>query len=119
MRKEHRSPTIFPCSIRSCDRSGTTVNDARLSADFYSFFSRQCEREKNREEHQDCQMVIFQTKNTSLGKFCRVLQWEMVVYFMAVWSILPPFGISGGHWVHLVYFSPFWYYVTTTKIWQP
>jgi hypothetical protein len=26
---------------------------------------------------------FFQTKNTSLGKFWRVLQWKMLVYFMA------------------------------------
>jgi hypothetical protein len=47
---------------------------------------------------------FFQTKNPNLGKFCRVLQWKMLVYFIAVSSILRPFGIFCGH---LVYFSCF------------
>jgi hypothetical protein len=51
-------------------------------------------------------MVCFQTKNTNLGKFWRVLQWKMLLYFMAIWSILPQFGIFCGH---LVYFMVSWY----------
>jgi hypothetical protein len=47
-------------------------------------------------------MVCFQTKNTNLGQFWRVLQWKMLVYFMAIWYILWPFGIVYGY---LVYFS--------------
>jgi hypothetical protein len=45
--------------------------------------------------------------------YWRVLQWTMLVYFMAIWSILRPFGIFCGHLVcyiwygHLVYFSRF------------
>jgi hypothetical protein len=35
-----------------------------------------------------CRMVCFQTKITNLGTFCRVLRWKMLVYFMAIWSIL-------------------------------
>jgi hypothetical protein len=46
-------------------------------------------------------MVCFQTKDPNLGKFCRVLQWKMLVYFMAIWSILRLFVIyilwSFGH----------------------
>jgi hypothetical protein len=78
---------------------------------------------------QGCQMVCFQTKNTNLGKFWRVLQWKMLEYFIAIWSIfyrhlvyfvaiwyvLWPFGIFYGY---LVYFPPFWY-VVPRKIWQP
>jgi hypothetical protein len=41
---------------------------------------------------QGCQMVCFQTKNTNLGKFWRVFQWKILVYFMAIWYILWPFG---------------------------
>jgi hypothetical protein len=64
---------------------------------------------------QGCQMVYFQTKNPSLGKFWRVLQWKMgtgifygqfvnfpviwYMYLMALWYILWSFGI----------FTPFWY----------
>jgi hypothetical protein len=46
-------------------------------------------------------MVYFQTKNPNLGKFWRVLQWKMLVYFMTIWSILLPFGLF---YCHLVYF---------------
>jgi hypothetical protein len=35
-----------------------------------------------------------------LGKFRRVLQWNMLVYFSAIWYILWPFG---------VYFVTIWY----------
>jgi hypothetical protein len=43
-----------------------------------------------------CQMVCFQNKNTKLGKLWRVLRWKMLVYFMAIWSILWPSGIFYG-----------------------
>jgi hypothetical protein len=57
-------------------------------------------------------MVCFQTKNPNLGKFWRVLQWKMLVYFMDTWSILRSFvigilltfGIVRGN---LVYFPRF------------
>jgi hypothetical protein len=52
---------------------------------------------------QGCQMVCFLTKNTNLGKFWRVLQWKMLVYFMADWSILRPFGIFCGHLIYFMY----------------
>jgi hypothetical protein len=52
-------------------------------------------------------MAYFQTKNTDLGKFWRVLQWKVLhitcplgpfygylVYFVATWYILWLFGIS-------------------------
>jgi hypothetical protein len=42
-------------------------------------------------QHQGCQMVCFQTKNPNLGKFWRVLQWKILVYFMTIWSILRPY----------------------------
>jgi hypothetical protein len=53
-----------------------------------------------------CQMVRFQTKNTDLGKFWRVLRWKMLVYFMAVWSIIWPSGIFCGF---LVYLTAIWH----------
>jgi hypothetical protein len=37
------------------------------------------------------------------------------VYFTAIGNILWPFGKFCGH---LIYFSPFWYFVPR-KIWQP
>jgi hypothetical protein len=40
-----------------------------------------------------CQMVYFQTKNPTLGKFCRVLQWKMMVS-------LYPFRRVYGHFVY-------------------
>jgi hypothetical protein len=57
---------------------------------------------------QGCQMVCFQTKNPNLGKFWRVFEWKMLVYFRDTWSILRSFVIFYGH---LVYFPPFWYLV--------
>jgi hypothetical protein len=33
-------------------------------------------------------MVYFQTKNPNVGKFWRVSQWKLLVYFMTIWSIL-------------------------------
>jgi hypothetical protein len=44
-------------------------------------------------------MVCFQTKNPNLGKFWRVLQWEMLAYYMDSWSILWSFVIFYGHLV--------------------
>jgi hypothetical protein len=56
-------------------------------------------------QNQGCQMAYFQTKCTNLGTFWKDLQWMMVVYFMAILSILWPFGIFCGH---LVYFMVIW-----------
>jgi hypothetical protein len=55
---------------------------------------------------QGCQMAYFQTNNSNLGKFFRVLQWKMLVYFMSIWSILWSFGLFYGH---LVYLLAIWY----------
>jgi hypothetical protein len=61
-------------------------------------------------------MAYFETKKSNLGKFCRVLQWKKLVYFMAIWSILLPFGLFwytlwtlGIDCCHLVYFMVIWY----------
>jgi hypothetical protein len=43
-------------------------------------------------------MVCFQTKNPNLGKFLRVLQWKMMVYFMDTLSILRSFVIFMDIW---------------------
>jgi hypothetical protein len=64
-------------------------------------------------------MAYFQIKNLNLGKLSKVLQWKMIVYFMAIWSIychlvyfvviryiLSPIGIFCGY---LVYFVANWY----------
>jgi hypothetical protein len=66
-------------------------------------------------------MVCFQTKNPNSGKFWRALEWKMLVYFMAIWNILRPFGIFYDHWVMWKYdvFSPFWYTYSVNNIWQP
>jgi hypothetical protein len=50
-------------------------------------------------KHQGCQMVCFQTKNANLGKFWKVLQWKMLVYFMDTWYILWSFVIFYGRLV--------------------
>jgi hypothetical protein len=54
-------------------------------------------------------MVYFQTKNPNFGKIWNFLQWEMLVSFMTIRSILRPFGIFLGH---LVYFMFIWYIFT-------
>jgi hypothetical protein len=36
-------------------------------------------------------MAYFQTQNPYLGKFSRVLQWKMLAYFIAIWSIVRSF----------------------------
>jgi hypothetical protein len=51
---------------------------------------------------QGCQMVYFQTKNPNLGKFWRVFQWNVLVYFKSVHSFAVYYG-------HLVYFLVIWY----------
>jgi hypothetical protein len=58
-------------------------------------------------------MEYFQTKNPILGKFWRVLQWRMLVYFMAIWYILWLFGIFYGY---LVYFMAIWYILWLFRI---
>jgi hypothetical protein len=68
-------------------------------------------------------MAYFQTQNRNLGKFWRNLQWKMLVYFMAIWSIIRTFGIPilwlfGRFYGSLLNFFPFWY-VVSRKIWQP
>jgi hypothetical protein len=44
---------------------------------------------------------IFKPKNPNLGKFYRVLLWKMISY-MAIWSLLLPFGIFCCHLVYFV-----------------
>jgi hypothetical protein len=60
---------------------------------------------------QGCQTFYFHTKNRDLGILWRVLEWEMLVYFIdnfeyftAIWKVLWQFGKVCGH---LVYFSRF------------
>jgi hypothetical protein len=57
-------------------------------------------------QNQGCQMVCFQTKNPNLGKFWRALDWQMFIYFMAIWYMLWIFGIF---YDHLVYFVFIWH----------
>jgi hypothetical protein len=47
-------------------------------------------------------MAYFKTQNPNLGKFRRVLQSKMPVYFMAIWSILRPFCIFCGRLAHFM-----------------
>jgi hypothetical protein len=49
---------------------------------------------------------VFKPKITNLGKFCRVLLWKILVYFITIWSILRPLYIFYGH---LVYFVVIWH----------
>jgi hypothetical protein len=48
---------------------------------------------------------VFKPKNQNLGKFCSVLLWKILVYFMTIWSMLWPLEIFFDH---LVYFVLIW-----------
>jgi hypothetical protein len=48
---------------------------------------------------------IFIQKNLDLNKFWRLLQWNMLVYYMSIGSVLLLFGIFCGR---LVYFVAIW-----------
>jgi hypothetical protein len=67
-------------------------------------------------------MVSFETKNPNLDNILRVLQWKMLVYFVAIWSIFPAiWQILFGHLVYFPRFGtfyPFWY-VVPRQVWQP
>jgi hypothetical protein len=72
-------------------------------------------------------MVCLKTQNPNLGKFGRVLQ-KMLEYFIAILSILRPFGIFMvigyfyGHWVFLWSFCIFmviWYILWLIGIFIP
>jgi hypothetical protein len=65
------------------------------------------DKRNRRARKQGCQMAYFQTKNINLGKFWRVLQCKILVYLMAIWPILWPFGIGCGHLVHFMVFGIF------------
>jgi hypothetical protein len=67
---------------------------------------------------QGCQMAYFQNKNPNLGNFWGLWQWKMLLYFMAIGSILRQLGLVCGH---LVYFMVIWHTFShvASKIWQP
>jgi hypothetical protein len=48
---------------------------------------------------QGCRNVYFQTKNPSLCKYWRALEWKLLFYSMAIWNISWSFGIIYGHLV--------------------
>jgi hypothetical protein len=49
---------------------------------------------------------LISTKNPNLGKFWRVLDWKMLIYFMAIRNSLRTFG---KFYDHLVNFVLIWY----------
>jgi hypothetical protein len=70
---------------------------------------------------QGCQMVLFQTKNSNLGKFWRVLGGKMLIYLWPLGIFYGPLG----YFMTIQYilcsfgnFFRFWYHVPR-KIWQP
>jgi hypothetical protein len=69
-----------------------------------------CLRDANNEalfySSQCCQMICFQIKHPNLGKFWRVLQCKILVYFMTIRSILLILEMFYGH---LVCFVVIWY----------
>jgi hypothetical protein len=83
------------------------------------WYSRKCKFRKmpRKIRIQGCQMVYFQTKNPTLGKFWRALDWKMLICIMPIWNILWTFGIFYDHlvqfwkaldWKMLMYFIAIW-----------
>jgi hypothetical protein len=70
-------------------------------------------------------MAYFQTKNPYLDKIWEGLTMEDVGPFLAIWSILRPFGLFYGNLVYFLDFIVIWYifcmfwYVVPIEIWQP
>jgi coproporphyrinogen III oxidase len=58
---------------------------------------------------QGCQMVYFQNKNPSLGKYWRAVDRKMLKNFMAIVNILRTLAIFYDHFVHFVLI---WYIVS-------
>jgi hypothetical protein len=55
-------------------------------------------------------MVSFQTKNPNLGKFCRDLDWKMLIYFVSIWNILKTLYDHLGYCMTILgYCMPIWY----------
>jgi hypothetical protein len=68
-------------------------------------------------------MVYLHTQNPYFDIFWRALEWEMPLYFMAIWNILQNFGMFSSQLAYifcgdLAHFFLFWYAVQR-KIWQP
>jgi hypothetical protein len=73
-------------------------------------------------ENRVARWFVFKQKITLWEKIFRGSDWKMLIYFMAIWSILGTFGIFYDHLVHCAFiwysFFRFWYH-TQRKIWQP
>jgi hypothetical protein len=50
---------------------------------------------------------ILKPKNTNFGSFWRALEWNRLVYSMATWNILRPFGTFYGYLVNELRFGIF------------
>jgi hypothetical protein len=61
-------------------------------------------RYNNAGQRHGCQMEYFQTKNPNLGKFRRVLQCEMLVNLIDIWTTLQRFDTLYVHRGNLVHF---------------
>jgi hypothetical protein len=46
---------------------------------------------------------LFSNPKYQLGKFCRSLDWKMLIYLMAIWNILQIIGLFYDHLVHFVF----------------
>jgi hypothetical protein len=45
---------------------------------------------------------LFSNQKYHFGKFWRVLHWKLLVYFIAIWSILRQCGIFCAHLIHFI-----------------
>jgi hypothetical protein len=97
-----RAPPLRRRKLAPRREVGTYASFKKLASDALKF---QQQDPIQRHLDQGCQMVCFQTKNANLDKFWRVLQWNMLVYFMETWSIL---------WSSVIFY---WHLAKFVEIW--
>jgi hypothetical protein len=110
------SPVLVSCTKKNLATLVVSLKSSGFETRSY-FFSTGIN--DNVPRKQGCQMVYFRTKNPNFGIFWRVLQWKLLVYFMAIWSIFRPFWYIlwrlGIFCNHLVIF-PVLVYCTTKNL---
>jgi hypothetical protein len=85
--------TLLVCEKPSSEEDGGDVGGRHLAGEDDDAGDGRHDVDVEDALKQGCHMAYFQTKNPDLGKFWRVLQWKMFLYYMAICSILWLFGI--------------------------
>jgi hypothetical protein len=61
-------------------------------------------------------MAYFHSKNHSLSKCWRALEWKMMVYLIRIWNILVYFGAIGYSLLSFGISFPSWYVCTKKNL---